>query len=285
MGVKISDVAAKGSSDGTELIAVSDSLTAKSITTANIKTYTIDQIEAIAAAGSTTGADSVYILQGGVLKPVDIDLVAQHAIDTIWGKALEAAPAGADTMALKDDGAVEKTITLTVLAEFVRATIEAAILDISDLADGSGALAGTDYLLVTQGTTGKQVTVQDLIDDVYDDLAAHVIGLAAAAAGADANSFYVIQGGAAKEMTLLQLKTYMGNFVTGPGTTTENNIPQWDSTDDVLKNGLTLATATFDDGLATAVATTAAIRDELDRLIFYSGYWRGSRRCRCNSGG
>src|SRR3990172_9378910 len=126
-------------------------------------------MEAIAAGPPPTGADSVFVLQGGALKPIDIDLVAQHAIDTIWAKAAEATGAGANTMPIKVSG-TEKTITLTVLAEFVRATIQAAVLDVSDLSDGAGTIATTDYMLVTQGTTGKRIQISDLSTLIYASL-------------------------------------------------------------------------------------------------------------------
>ena len=78
MGVKISEMAAKGSSDGTELLATSDSGTTKSITTANVKDYVVDQIEALALAASVTGSDELILNEGGTtLKTVDIDTVCQ----------------------------------------------------------------------------------------------------------------------------------------------------------------------------------------------------------------
>jgi len=269
MGVKISDVAAKGSADGTELFAVSDSLVAKSVTGANIKDYVIDQIKAVTDPAVVDGNDKIYILDNTDtgLHVVDIDLVAQHAIDTVWGKAKEASPVDADEMALKDDGGVEKTVLLSVLAEYVRGAIEGDILDISDLADGSGAIATTDYMLVTQGSTGKYITLQDVIDEVYSGLVAHVTGLDASAGGADADILYSIKGGVAKELTLLQIKNYLGNSVTGPGSTTEDNIPQWTATNDDLKDGLTLTTGNFDAGVDTSLASTKAIRDQMDEII------------------
>ena len=46
MGTKISAMTPKTSADGTEIIPVSDSLASKSITTAVLKTYVVDAIEA-----------------------------------------------------------------------------------------------------------------------------------------------------------------------------------------------------------------------------------------------
>jgi len=208
--IKISEMTPDASIGGSEIIPVSDAGASKSITPTGIKNFVVDAIEAITAGTAVTGSDSVFILQGGVLKPVDIDVVAQHAIDTVWGKAAEAAPASADKLALKDDANVEKTVTLALLAEYVRATVEAAILDIHDLADGSGTLATTDYMLVTQGTTAKRVTLANINTAIYAALAAYVAALNAVTVSVDADVFYCIQGGTQKKVALSTIKTYLG---------------------------------------------------------------------------
>lgn len=272
MGIKISDMAPDASIGGAELIPVSDAGSPKSITPAGIKGYVIDQIEAIAAATSVSGADGVFILQGGVLKPVDIDVLCQHAIDTVWGKAAETAPANADKLALKDDAGVEKTVALSVLAEYVRATVEAAILDVSNLDDGSGALASTDYMLVTQGTAGKRIQVSHLTALVYASLAAHVAALTAVTTPADTDVLYVIQGGTAKKVTLTTLKTVLGSCI-APASTTENYVPQWSSAQKTLKDGLVVRTAVRAPGTASdsSLATEKAVVDAITASITRTG--------------
>jgi len=270
-GVKISELAADSSVAGTELIPVSDSGVGKSVTITNIKQFVIDQIEAVAAGTAVTGADSIFILQGGVLKPVDIDLVAQHAIDTIWGKAAESAPASVDKLALKDDANVEKTVTLALLAEYVRATIEASILDISGLADGSGELTGTDYLLVTQGTSGKRIQLTDLNAAIYAALKTYVTALTGVVTSASTDVFYCIQGGVEKKVTLAEIATFLGNPVAGPDTTTINGIPQWSNATGTLKDGLTLATALGSSGDDSTVPSAKAVETALDTLVYDQG--------------
>lgn len=268
MGVKITDMTTAGALVGTELIPSSISNAPRSLTPADIKTFTVDQIEAIAAATSTTGADSVFLLQGGVLKPIDIDLVAQHAINTVWGKALEAAPDAADVMAVKDGGTTEKTITLLVLAEYVRATIEAAVLDVSDLADGSGALAVGDYMLVTQGTTAKRIQVSDLNTAIYAGLAAHVAGKGAISSPVDADELYVVRSGTPYKITLAQIATHAAASATVSGSGTTDFLTQWSSSS-VLKAGpgIVLGATGFAAGADTGIPTTSAVRKELSELI------------------
>ncbi len=269
MGIKIVDMTQDGSCAGTEIIPTSKGGNPRAITAEEISDYTIDQIEAISAGSSVTGADGVFVLQGGALKPMDIDVVAQHAIDTIWGKGAEASPDSADVMALKDGGTTEKTITLSVLAEYVRATVEATILDVSDLADGSGTLATTDYLLVTQGTTAKQITVQDIYDAIYAGLAAHVTGKTALSGPAvDADTLYVVRSGTAYKITLAQIATHAAGSAMIDGSGTSDHLAQWADSDTLQAGPAIVDSASgFAGGSDTVVPTSKAVRDEMDEII------------------
>jgi hypothetical protein len=260
MGIKISDMTSDASIGGSEKIPVSDAGSPKSITTGALKDYVLEQIAAVSAAGTVSGSDGVFILQGGALKPVDIDVVAQHVIDAVWGKADEATVDGADVMPIKDAGVTEKTCTLSTLASYVRGAIEAAILDVSDLDSASG-LSGSDMLPLTQGTTAKKVLVSDLSTAIYAALNAYVVGLTAVGTPADADVFYVIQGGVEKKVTLSALKAVTGSTI-APATTTENNVPQWASGQKTLKDGLAVKTTIRADGVAddSSIATEKAVR-------------------------
>jgi len=266
MSIKISAMPADASLGGSEMIPVSDAGVAKRITPTQLSAYTVDQIEAITAGTAVTGADGVLILQSGALKPVDIDLVCQHAIDTVWGKAAEASPDNADVMAMKDGGTTEKTITLAVLAEYVRSTIQAAILAVHDLDDGSGALASGDYLLVTQGTTAKQIKVSNLTTLIFDGLAAIVAAYDAVVTTADADILYCLQGGVAKKMTLAQIISHYGSAIDGSGTAAY--IATWTDSD-TLQAGFSVAlsAAGFSAGLDTEIPTAKTVRDEMNEII------------------
>ena len=269
MTIKISEMTPDASIGGGELIPVSDAGSPKSVTISGIKSFVVDQIEAIAAGTAVTGADGVFILQGGVLKPVDIDLVAQYAIDTVWGKTAETVADGADLLALKDGGTTEKTVTLAILAEYVRSAIEAAVLDISNLAAAT-TLASSDVLLVTSGTTGKKVAFSVVTEALYAGLVTHVTGKAAVSSPSDTDVFYVIQGGVACKVTLATLKTVMGSAI-APDSTTEDYVPQWSSAAKTLKDGLSVKTTLRDAATAedTAVVTEKAVRTALDGAITF----------------
>ncbi len=256
--------------DGTEILVTSKGAAPRRITVADIKTYVVDQIEAITAGTAVDGSDKVFILDAtdSELKPVDIDLIAQHAIDTVWAKTAETVVDDADVLALKDGGSTEKTVTAAILAAYVLATIEADILDVSDLADGSSGLAVGDYMLVTQGSTAKQVTVQNVLDLIYVGLGAHVAAATDVGAGASADLLYLVRGSTPYRLSLDDLAAYVNAEAALGGSGTTDFLAQWSGAN-TLKAGpsVTPATAGFSAGLDTAIPTTAAVRGELDKLI------------------
>lgn len=257
MAIEVDNMTPDTEIGGAEVIPVSDAGSPKSITPAKIKDYTIDQIEAL-TAGSTISGVSVYVLHGGVLKPVPFSVLSQGVLTSMWGKTAETSPDNADVMTLKD-GSTEKTVTLAVLAEFVRSVIEAAILDVSNLTEAS-SITDSDNLLVTQGSTGKKTTVSDLVAKVYAALASHVTSLTAVSSAADADTLYVIQGGTAKKITLAQIGSHIGGGVSGPVSPTENTIAQWDNAGG-LKANLALQESVSTTSTHSTVPTAKAAWD------------------------
>lgn len=268
MGTKITELSALSSADGTEVLPVAYSGASRSVTVAKVKDYVIDAIEAITAAVAVASGNKLFALQSGALVPVDIDLVTQRAIDIMWGKA-DATPVGADKAPFKTAGGVEKTTTITNLAGAIRGIIEGPILDISDLADGSGALATSDYMLVTQGTTGKRITVQNLYDAIYTGLAAHVAGKTALGDNGDsADVLYIVRSGTAYKWSLTQLAAYVASQAVLSGTGSAGALAKWAGTN-ALTDGPTLADAAsgFSTGNDTTIPTTGAVRKELNEVV------------------
>lgn len=263
MGIKISEMTPDASVGGSELIPVSDAGSPKSVTTAVLKQYVIDAIEALTAGtDALTGDDSMFVMVGGVMKPVDIDLVSNYVRSVIWGKADNAAPVVTDKIAIIDTtGATENTITLTSLSTLVLATIRAAMLNAATL-DAHATLIAADKFMVTSGTTGKYCTFAVLSAAIYAALNTYITALNAVTVPADSDYFHVIQGSTEKKVTLAVLKTALGSTV-APATTTENKLAQWSSAQKTLKDGLTVQAAIRESGTAvdTAVATEKAVRD------------------------
>lgn len=263
MGVKISDAPADLTITGIEQFPISDAGSPKRATISQVKDFTIDQIEAIAASTTVTGTDGAYILKDGALKPVAVNKIAQIALDMLWAKAAEASPANAHVVPLKN-GANEKTVTLALLAEYVRSVIAAKILDVSKL-DTNLVLTNTDKLLVTVGTTPKYVTYQMLAATVHGALAAYVGALTSVTAAGDSDAFYVLQGGAAKKITLKQITEHigLGNPVLGPDVSAPDHLLQWADANRSVKDGPSIGTSIGITGSDSILATTKAVRDAL----------------------
>ncbi len=269
MGIKITDMTAGGTANGTEILPASKAGAPRSVTTANIKDYVKAQIEALAAGVAPAGADSLYALQGGALKPIDIDLVTQYVMDAMWAKTAETSLADGDKLPLYDVSQPgENTVALSVLAEYVRTKIEAAILDVSDLASGSGTLAVTDYLLVTQGTTGKRITVQNLYDAIYAGFATYLNALGGSGAGQATDELVLERAGTAYKITLAQIATYVASGATLDGGGTAGYLASWadantlDDTYAVVPSGTGIGS-----GSDTGIPTTAAVLAKVNSLI------------------
>ena len=67
------------------------------------------------------------------------------------------------------------------------------------------------------------------------------------------------------------ISTATTNMVSGPVSTTEDSIPQWDSTTKTLKDGLTLATSIDDTGSDSKIPTEKAVRDAIDEASGVAG--------------
>jgi len=261
MSLQIDNSTQDASIGGSEKIPAADGTSPVHVTTGQIKNYVIDQIEAISAGSSVSGSTQIFINDGGVLKPIDIDVITQYVYDDLYGKTAETSADGADVMLIKD-GSTEKTLTLANLAEYVRATVESAILDISDLTEVS-SIADSDYYLVTQSSTGKKFTHADLKTSIFAGFLAHVTALTAVTTPADADELWLNQGGTAYKVALSQIKDYINSTLFGEGTA--GNLAKWSDTD-TLEAGETVVTS-FGVGSDNAVPTSKAVRDEMDEII------------------
>jgi len=274
--LKISAMTPRTPATGIEILAVSAAAASRSILVSDIVTFTVDEIEGIideggvglGALASVDGNDFIMMLENGTtLKPTDIDNVAQHGIDTMWGKDRDADPDNADIMLLQDGGTTEKTVTLAKLAAYTLATNEASILDVTSLDDGSGAFIAADYMLVTQGTTGKKIQASDMSTLVLGGLAAHVKATSAVVTPADADEMYILQSDVGTKITLAQIKTYLGTRIGGSGIAAR--LAQWDDSD-TLKAGPMIGVAAdgfTSAGSDTVVPSTALVRGEMNEII------------------
>lgn len=250
---------------GSEKIPVSDGSTPKHITPDLLSTYIIDDIEAIAAMTSPGSDDSFMMLENdNTLKPCTYENIEDAIAESMYAESeIGAALADADIFLVHDNAATKTTCLASRIATYTLSKNEATILDISSKAANSTP-ADAHLLLTVDGTTAKKTTMAEMRSSVLGGLDSYVIALGAAAAGSDSDTMYVLQSGTEKEMTLSQLKTYVGVSVTGSGTT--GKIPKFASASS-LTDGYT-AVDTFVAGSATALPSSLGVRTEMNDIIF-----------------
>jgi hypothetical protein len=265
--VKITDMTPGGTGDGTEIFAVSKGAAARSITAANLKDYIIAQIEAISAGTSYTGSDSVFSLQGGSLVPIDVDEITTFVLAAMWAKTAETSVDDLDLVPLHDGGSTEKVVTVKILSDYIAAEIEAAILDVSDVADGSGTIATTDFMLVTQTTTPKRVQISDLSTLIYASLAAHVDGLGDIGTAAGGDKLYMVRAGVASYVTVTELETFISANLSLSGSGTTNLLAHWSNANTLAATYGVQTAFPIGTESATEIPTSSAVRGEMDTHI------------------
>lgn len=251
---------------GGEKIPMDDAGAAKFATTGQIKDYVLAQLAAAAAAsGVSLDNDKVYLLQGGAIKPLTAATLAGTILDYAFGLVSVSEPNGNEIIPIKDSG-TKKTITFAGLKEWLEDNLSIdADLDVSDLPAASEPLMDTDLLLIARGSTNGKLSIFGFKDYVLGKLAAYVGALTAANSVSTSDVVYIIQSGTEKKCTVAQLLASISpGDVTGPQTTTENKIPQWDSTAKKLKDGLEVVTSISQTPQGTKIPTEGAVRTAIE---------------------
>lgn len=262
---KISEATADDAVGGGEKIPVDDGGSAKFATTAQIKDYVLAQIAALTAAnGVSVSDDSVYILKSGALKPVSAATLAAAMFNDAFGRASVVEPNGNEVLAIKDSD-TRKTITFSALKTWLQSNMTVTPDLTLSTAGAAGTLGDSDLALVVQAASGKKVTLATLKDYVLGKLAAFITAQTAAQTVASSDVVLIVQGGNVRKATVAQLVGSSGD-VKGPDTTTEDKIPQWDSTQKKLKDGLTLTQTVNGNSTGSQVPSAAAVRAAVNAM-------------------
>ncbi len=90
--------------------------------------------------------------------------------------------------------------------------------------------------------------------------------LDAASSLADADLFVIVQSGTSKKITKVNVLDLLG-CAKAPSSTTEDKVPQWDSTSKLFKDGLTLATTVADPGSDVKLPTEQGVREAIEDVL------------------
>ncbi|MEM6362813.1 MAG: hypothetical protein AAF745_00190 [Planctomycetota bacterium] len=234
---------------GSEKMPVLEGTTAAHVTPSALSDYVINQLTSAAAVTPTSG-DAVLMERAGQEGTFDLNTMSAYVLSRAWAASTEVTPAtSADKILINREGTTRQLDIDTVAAY-----VNTAALDISSLATGTPG--ASDRLLYGSGSDSRAITLANFQSLMWTDLVTWINARDAVVTVANSDRFLVIQGGTPKYVTPVEMATYFNTSsddVTGPVTTTENYVPQWDSTTRLLKNGLNVKTSM--DGSTTAVDT------------------------------
>jgi len=158
---------------------------------------------------------------------------------------------------------VSYKVDIDVLATYIQASQQAAVLVFSALAAATPNAA--DLFAVDDSGTAKKLTLANLETKLWADYLTHVDAQTAVVTTAASDQLWVIQGGALKTVTPVELATYFAvtaGDVIGPVSTTEDRIPQWTASSKTLKDGLTVVTSLTAGAMTDSQVPTAQAVDE-----------------------
>jgi hypothetical protein len=226
--------------------------------------------KALTDAATLVDADVFYVINGTTPKKCTATEIATYVQAELWAAAPAASVLTTDTVMIYRSGTGYKTATVEQIGDAIGADLQTTILDLSGLSDAT--IAGSDYMLLSQGSTARHITVAEFEADTLDAMAAYLTALDAVTTPADANLLYCTQGGTAKKLTLDDLALYIldraqtlpwleissGKYTAAPATT--STITMSDTSDFAVGVPVRYKIATtYYYGIVTAVATNSAI--------------------------
>ncbi len=260
----IDDATTDTSIDGSEFIPISDGGSPKKISTGDLRTFILNALLNSQDTGTASGS-KVFIRDGsGCLRRLAIDDVLAAATTALFGNGAASSLSNEAVMPVKD-GVNAKTVTFAKLAELLSASMSiTATVKFADL-NSAAALVDTNLVLLDQSGNVK-ATLGTLKAFVLAGLATF-IGNLAGGSPANNSQLLILNGTTLYTASLATILTSAGD-VKGPASTTENKIPQWDSTTKKLKDGLavTSSIANAETASASKIPTEAAVRNAIDGM-------------------
>ncbi len=209
--VKISELDAGTTLDGTELIPAVQSSSTVYTTPAAVLTYLTSAYSGATEVDPAVSGDLLLAFRSGVAKTIDVNTMAAlsaiAAQTLLWGGTTRTTVLDADSLIFDRGGTVDN-VTAANLAAYVLDGVQANVLDISGL-DAASLTADDNYLIVQSGVA-KKTTLTAIETKLWADLATYVAALSDVTTLAAADKFYVLHSGTAYYATPAELMTYVG---------------------------------------------------------------------------
>ena len=190
---------------GSEKIPVIDT-TPFHVTPNLLAAYAIDQLHGAAVITSLNDADEVVVFQSDVEKIITVANLSAWMVDELEAITTGTTIVSGDTILYSDAG-VLKQIDIDAIVTFVNSEVGNLGAQIDALS--AATLADTDEYVLEQSGVAAKATFAAIAARVHSQLLTYLGTLSACAALADADTFYVNDGGTAKSVSATVLATYL----------------------------------------------------------------------------
>lgn len=253
--MKIDDAIVDSSVTGVEKIPVSDVGSPKSVTVDAVKDFVLSKLVSVSAVSPVLSTDGMYIIKAGATKQITSAALADAIAAYMLG--LTSASITSATIVVCKSGS---TVHCCTVADIVALATSAGItLSGYTAADALGA---TDLALVAQTGGNRKTTLGAIRTFVEANLATYIAACSAVTTINTTDAVVMLTGGAIKTVQTQYLLAGAGD-VKGPASTTENKLPQWDSTTKKLKDGLEVVTSVAASPTGTKIPTESAVRNAI----------------------
>ena len=195
-----------GVAAATDVFLLERSSTGRTVTGANLASYIIGTQDSASAAVAAATGDDLLMYRAGTQYKLDIDLLSTYVLASGWSAASGSPVVTADKVII-GRGGTTYSVTVDQLQTFVLDGIQATVLDLTGLS--STTLASGSIFLVGDGSTAEKATLAELETKLWADYETYVSALTALTGLADADVFYVIDGGVPKKITAANMGVYM----------------------------------------------------------------------------
>lgn len=262
-GMKIDDAVVDTNVTGVERIPVSDGGAPKAVTVESVKDFVLRALAGAASVTPAIASDGFYVIQSGGTKQVTAvelaNAIARYTLDKTN------APITDNTVVSCKTGT---TVHCCTVGDIVALATSEGI-NIADLGT-AGVLGANDAAIVGQSGVSKRTTLGALRTFIESNLASYLVARSTVQTVGANDLIVFLTGGVIKTVKAQDLMASAGD-VSGPDATTENNLPQWDTVNKKLKNGLAVTSQIAAVPEGVKIPTEAAVRNAISVASGVSG--------------
>ena len=189
-----------------------DGTTSKHATATLLAAFAVDQLQAAGVPTITTlnDADMLNAFQSSVVKKLTAQNFFNWIVDKLEAIDTSAAIVSGDKL-IFNDGGVLRQIDIDNVKTFLDSSAVSLGTQIANLSPAT--LADYDQYVVSQTSTARKTTFTEIAARVHSQFLTYLTSLPAVATLADADTFYVDDGGVRSKVTAQTISTYVRSEV------------------------------------------------------------------------